>query len=137
MTHVERQEELSLTRRPSPIPVAVEMIRSKRTAGQAFTLACDASGLVDKEICSALKMDKATFSRIKAGDNTLNADLVSKFCEVVGNNIYPEWIAYQVGCGLVLLKSELERRLEERERELAREREKVEFMTTLLQGGKS
>lgn len=128
------QSELGLTRRPNRVEIPVEMVRSKRTAGAAFTLACDASGLEDKEICSALGVDKATFSRMKNGTNTLDADLIHKFCQIVGNTIYVEWIAYQVGCGTVLLKSELERRLEEMERRFEREQEKARLLADVLQG---
>lgn len=134
MKDVEGQVELALVRRANSVQVPVEMIRSKRTAGAAFTLACDASGLEDKEICSALGVDKATFSRMKNGTNTLDADLIHKFCSIVRNTIYVDWVAYQVGCGLVLLKSELERRLDEMQIALQKSREREELMRDLLQG---
>ena len=107
------QQELALTRRPQQADVSSEFVRSRKNAGAAFTLACDASGLDDKEIHLSLDMDAGTFSRIKSGKNTLNADLVSRFCRVVGNTIYVEWLAYQVGFGVVMLKTEAERRAEE------------------------
>lgn len=89
------------------------MVRAKKTAGAAFTLACDASGLEDKEIAGAFKkpIDAGTFSRIKKGTNTLDADLVAEFCEIVGNTIYADWIAYQVGCTLVMIQTEAERQM--------------------------
>lgn len=134
MSAVEMQAEMRLVRAVSRTVVPVEMIRSRRTAGQAFTLACDACGLDDKEICFALGYDKASFSRIKAGTNTLDADRIAAFCEVVGNTVYPEWIAYQTGHGLVLLKSEAERLLDQRTAELDRERERSRMLTEILQG---
>lgn len=134
MTAVAAQTEMRLVRAGNKTVIPVEMIRSRKTAGQAFTLACDACGLDDKEIAFALGYDKATFSRIKAGTNTLDADRIAAFCEVVGNTVYPEWIAYQTGHGLVLLKSEAERLLDQRTEELARERERSKLLAEILQG---
>lgn len=53
---------------------------------------------------------------------------------VVGNTIYPEWIAHQVGCALVRLKSEAERRAEEAEKALAKEKEINKVLKDLLAG---
>ena len=44
---------------------------------------------------------------------------------MVGNHIYVEWLAYQIGCGLVMLKSEAERRAEGFEQALKEERIKT------------
>lgn len=106
------QHELALRRAPVAVSVPIEMVWAKRTSGGAFTLACEASGLEDKEIYLALQMDAGTFSRIKAGKNALHGDLLRVFCEAVGNTIYAQWLAYQVDCGLVVLKTEAERRAE-------------------------
>ncbi len=107
------QGELALRREPQAIAVPIELVRSRKNKGAAFTLACDASGLDDKEIYLPLGMDKAQFSRIKSGSANLDDDLLTKFCDIVGNRVYPEWQAYQVGCTLVMIKSEAERRAEE------------------------
>lgn len=130
------QHELALARQPRCTTVPVELIHSKRTAGAAFTLACDASGLDDKEIHLALDIDAATFSRIKAGKNTLGADHIAEFCRVVGNSIYPEWIAYQIGCGLVVLKSEAERRAEQAEARAAEAEKKLAWALEVIGGRK-
>jgi plasmid maintenance system antidote protein VapI len=106
------QGELALARRPRRGEVAQEIVRAQKTAAAAFTLACSASGLDDKEIYLALGIDAGYFSNIKKGKATLQADLIARFCDVVGNAIYVEWIAYQIGCALMLVKSEAERRAE-------------------------
>ena len=66
---VEEQPELALVRRPDMIEIPIEMIRAKRSKGAAFTLACDTSGLEDKEIAMAFKpaIDAGTFSKMKKG----------------------------------------------------------------------
>ena len=126
------QHELSLIRKASQLEVPLEMIRSRKTQGAAFTLAVAASGREDKEICFDLGIDAGTFSRMKDGKNTLSADRMRDFCDAVGNTILPEWIAYQVGCGLVVLKTEAERRAEDAERRLAEAEAKVELLKSLL-----
>jgi hypothetical protein len=112
MSAVVDQAELPLTREPQHVAVPIEMIRSKKTCGGAITLACDASGLEDKEIYLALGIDAGYFSNIKKGKATLQGDLLKEFCRVVGNNVYAEWLAYQVGCTLVMVQTEAERRAE-------------------------
>jgi hypothetical protein len=133
---VEVQADLALVRRPQRIKVPVELIRTRKSKGAAFTLACDTSGLEDKEIAGAMDpaIDHGTFSRLKSGTNSLDADRIAEFCEVVGNQVYPEWLAFQVGCTLVMIQSESERRAEAAERALAEERSKVKLLTDLLQG---
>ncbi len=132
MGRVEGQSELALARRPQQVPVPVELVCAKKTAGAAFTLACDTSGLDDKEIYMALGIDAGTFSRIKSGTNTLNADRLREFCAVVGNTIFPEWLARQIGCTLVLLKTEAERRAEEAEARAMEAEKKVALLMDLM-----
>jgi hypothetical protein len=128
------QEELVLARAPQSVDVPIEMIRGRKNKGAAFTLACDASGLDDKEIYMQLSMDKAQFSRIKSGTANLDDDSLRKFCDVVGNRIYPEWQAYQVGCTLVMVKTEAERRAEEAEKRAQAAEAENRLMRQLLAG---
>ncbi len=128
------QCELALTRQPEQVAVPIEMIRAKKSAGAAFTLACDASGLDDKEIFLPLGMDKGYFSRIKSGTATLDADKVRDFCLTVGNVIYIRWMAYQTGYALVLIKTEAERRAEEAERRAEEAERENRLMRELLKG---
>lgn len=125
---------MPLAREPMKAAVPIEMVRAQKTSAAAFTLACSVSGLEDKEIYLALGIDAGYFSNIKKGKATLQADLVAQFCSLVGNTIYPEWAAYQVGCTLVVIKTEAERRAEAAEaRAIAAEAEN-KLMRQLLQG---
>lgn len=128
------QGELTLLRQAEPNEVPMEMIRRQKTAASAFALACQSSGLEDKEIYGGLGIDAGYFSRIKKGEATLQADLIQPFCDIVGNRIYPEWIAYRIGCTLMQIKSEAERRLELSEQALAAERVKVRVLTDAING---
>jgi hypothetical protein len=115
MTQFE-QPELALARKPQSAIVPIELVRNQKNAAAAFSLACSVSGLEDKEIYLSLSIDAGYFSNIKKGKATLQADLIPKFCELVENTIYPEWLAYQIGCTLVMVKSEAERRAEAAEK---------------------
>jgi hypothetical protein len=130
----DEQPELALARRAEPNEVPVEMIRRQRTAASAFCVACQSSGLEDKEIYGALGIDAGYFSRIKKGEATLQAELVAPFCDLVGNRIYPEWQAFQIGCTLVQIKSEAERRAELAEQRAAAAELRCQVMADLLRG---
>lgn len=128
------QPELALAREPQRSTVPIEVVRAQKSAAAAFTLACNVSGLEDKEIYLALGIDAGYFSNIKKGKATLQADLVAKFCEIVGNTIYPEWQAYQVGCTLVMVKTEAERRAEQAEKRAQEAELKVRVLMEALNG---
>jgi hypothetical protein len=131
---VEPQGELVLARRAEPNEVPAEMVHRQKSAAAAFCLACQSSGLEDKEIYGALDIDAGYFSRIKKGEATLQADLVAPFCELVANRIYPEWLAYRIGCTLVQIKSEAERRAEAAERRAEVAEMKVRVLQEAING---
>jgi hypothetical protein len=128
------QVELPLARAPVSASVPMEMIRAQKTHAAAFTLACSASGLEDKEIYLALEIDAGYFSNIKKGKATLQGDKLAEFCRLVGNTIYPEWMAYQVGCTLVMVKTEAERRAEVAEARARDAELKLRLLTEVMQG---
>ncbi len=128
------QAELPISRPPQQVEIPIELIRSKKTCGAAFTLACDASGMDDKEIYLPIGIDAGYFSRMKKGEATLQADMIRKFCSHVGNRIYLEWQAFQVGCTLLEIESETQRLLRvEREKFAESERENA-LLRELLTG---
>lgn len=108
---VATQRELDLFRQPEPNTVPIDLLRKQAGPGAAFSLACTSSGLLDQTIYEFVGIDAGTFSKIKKGLATLQADLLQKFCYAVNNRIYPEWCAYQIGCTLVQIQSEAERLL--------------------------
>lgn len=116
LMQVATQRELDLFRQPEANTAPVEMIRKQQGPGAAFTLACTSSGLADQSIYEFVGIDAGTFSKIKKGLATLQADQWAKFCYAVNNYIYPEWCAYQLGRTLVEIKSEAERRADAAEK---------------------
>jgi len=134
LTDAPRQEELPISRIPKAIEIPIELIRSKKNSGAAFTLACDSSGMDDKEIYLPLGIDAGYFSRMKKGEATLQGDLIRKFCDHVGNRIFIEWQAFQIGCTLQEIESETQRQLRiEREKLAEAERENA-LLRNLLVG---
>lgn len=116
MSHVEDpQGELPLTRgaKVSGFPVSNEMVRACRTPGEAISLAVRASGLDPKEVFIPLRIDAGTWSKICSDQATFPAQKIRDFCELVENRIYVEFVAYQVGCTAVMIKSEAERQIDE------------------------
>jgi hypothetical protein len=128
------QAELPLSRAPALVNIPVELVRAKKNKGAAFTLACDTSGLDDKEVFMPLGIDKAVFSRIKSGSVNLDDDLLAPFCRIVGNRIYAEWLAYQVGCQLVEIETETARQLRVAREQLASEKAENALLRQLVQG---
>lgn len=140
MSSLEDQHELALTRPAQSVSIPLEVVRAQKSHSAAFSLACSASGLDDKEIYMAIEtepgktLDAGYFSNIKKGKATLQGDLVKDFCKVVGNTIYLEWLAYQIGCTLMLIRSEAERRAEDAEQRARDAEEKLRFLTQVVQG---
>lgn len=102
-------EAASYSRMPLNLEVPVEKIRACRDSGEAFRLACIAAGLDDKEVYMPLGIDPGYFTNIKQGKATLKASLEPKFCQIVGNHIYPQWRAYQLGFELTPLNGAKDR----------------------------
>lgn len=128
------QSELALARSARASDIAIEIVHRQRNAAAAFVLACSMSGLDDKEIYLSLDIDAGHFSRIKKGEAGFPPDKLAAFCVLVGNTIYPEWMAFQVGCTLVMVKSEAERRADlAEERAMSLEAEN-KLMRSLLNG---
>lgn len=126
--------ELALARQPDQAQIPVELIRRQQHACAAFSLSCQSSGLDDKEIYLSLGIDAGTFSRIKKGEATLQGDKLAEFTRVVGNTIFLEWLAYQIGCTLVVIKSEAERRADEAEKRAKDAEAQVAMLKGLLVG---
>lgn len=134
LSQAETQRELDLFRQPERNDAPLEMIRKQQGSGAAFTLACASSGLADQTIYEFVGIDGGTFSKIKKGLATLQADDLPKFCYAVNNYIYPEWCAFQIGRTLVEIKSEAERRADALEKQLAEERRDNKLLRELVQG---
>ena len=134
LMQVATQRELELFRQPEPNTVSAELIYRQLGPGAAFTLAVSSCGLADQTVCGFVGIDAGTFSKIKHGTATLQTDLWVKFCYAVNNRIYPQWCAYQLGCALVEIKTEAERRADAAERRAHDAELKVRVLMDALNG---
>lgn len=128
------QSELALVRRAACAAIPAQLVSAQKSGHAALALACQAAGLEDKEIYLSLGIDAGHWTRIKKGEAHFPLDLIEPFCAIVGNTALPEWIAYQVGCGLVLLRSEAERRAEDAEKKLQAAEATVRLLKEVLAG---
>jgi hypothetical protein len=125
-----------LSRVANNVIVPIDLVRAQKTPGAAFALACQASGLDDKEIYGPLGIDQGYFSNIKSGKATLKAELEPLFCKLVGNRVYPEYRAYLLGCTLVMVECEAERRLRAQEQVNADLQRELALMRSLIRVSK-
>lgn len=133
LTAVE-QGELPLARRTKKAIVPPELIVRQKTLCDAIALCKQMSGLQEKEIYLALDIDPSHWTRIMKGDAHFPTDKLNQFMDLCGNETPLMWLAHSRGYGLVVLKSESERRAEEAEKALAEEREKTRMLTEILKG---
>ena len=127
------QRELSLVRTPDRTDVPLDIVTRQPSLSKAIALCIQFSGLLDKEILLALDIDAGHWSRIVKGDAHFPTNRLSDLMDICGNDAPLMWLAHARGYGLVVLRTESERRAEEAERRLAEEREKVRWLTDLLQ----
>jgi hypothetical protein len=116
------------------VDVPLSLVLKQPTLSSAIALCVQVSGLEDKEVYLTLGIDAGHWSRIMKGDAHFPVNKLSDLMDICGNEAPLMWWTYSRGYGLVLLKSEAERRAEQAE-ERAKEAEKqVKFLTQILQG---
>ena len=126
--------ELPLARTADRVDVPLELVVKQPTFAGAIALCVQLSGLEDKEVYLALEIDAGHWSRIMKGDAHFPVNKLNDLMDMCGNEAPLMWLANSRGYGLVILKTESERRAEAAERALAEERSKVKLLTDLLQG---
>ena len=134
MRLVAGQGELALARQAISRSVATEVLHAQKDMLAAFNLACNVSGLEDKEIYIALDIDAGQWSRIKQGGAHFPLNKLEELCDVLGNEILLEYLAWKRGKGVHQLETETERQLRLTNEALQRERDKNKMLTEILQG---
>lgn len=133
MRHVERQPAL-----PSPIPSADEIAR-KLSWPSALELCAEAAGYcLDKQASAEIAMDKARWSRIKAGQEGIKWEQLKEFMGAMGNPVPVLWMFHQVGFDLHSVRrreTELERRIRVLEEQNAMLAHDKRVLTEALRGG--
>lgn len=128
------QPELALARKADLMDVPLELVLKQPSLSGAVALCVQLSGLDDKEIYLSLGIDAGHWTRIMKGDAHFPLNKLNDLCTMCGNESPLLWWAHSRGYGLVMLKSEAERRAEMAAAELLMEREKNKLLMQLLQG---
>lgn len=126
--------ELPLARTADRVDVPLELVVKQPSFAGAIALCVQLSGLEDKEVYLALEIDAGHWSRIMKGDAHFQVNKLNDLMDMCGNEAPLMWLANSRGYGLVILKTEAERRAEAAERALEEERSKVRLLTDLLKG---
>lgn len=126
--------ELPLVRKAEWVEVPLDLVIKQPTFSGAIALCVQLSGLEDKEVYLSLDIDAGHWTRIMKGDAHFPVNKLNTLMDLCGNEAPLMWLANYRGYGLVVLKTEAERRAECAERALVEERAKVKWLTDLLQG---
>lgn len=115
-------------------PVDAAVIRRLPSFMSAVDLCITAAGLEPKQAYLELSIDKAQWSRIRAGQAHFPHDKLIALMDAMGNDIPLAWLAFQRGKGLHLLESEQQRLMREKDDQLADLARENKLMRELLQG---
>jgi len=131
---VDDQRELPLHRRASDVAVPLDLVLKQPTLSGAIALCVQVSGLDDKEVYLTLEIDAGHWTRIMKGDAHFPVNKLNTLMDLCGNEAPLMWLVHSRGYGLVLLKSEAERRAEEAEARAAKAEEKARLLQEILSG---
>jgi len=112
----------------------MELVRTVKSMTAAINLCMNVSGLDDKEICITLDIDPGHFSNIRSGKGHFPLNKLNDLMDLCGNQVPLIWLAHSRGYGLVVLRTEAERRADELQSQLVAEREKNRLLIDVLQG---
>jgi hypothetical protein len=128
------QPQLALCRKVDPTDIPLELVIKQPTMAGAIALCVQVSGLEEKEVYLALGIDAGHWTRIMKGDAHFPINKLNDLMNLCGNESPLIWLTHSRGYGLVMLKSEAERRAEALEKQLAEERLKNRVLVEALHG---
>lgn len=126
--------ELPLVRKVEKSDVPLPLVVRQSSLAQAIALCVQVSGLEDKEVYLSLGIDAGHWTRIMKGDAHFPVNKLGDLMDLCGNEAPLVWLSNSRGYGLVLLKTEAERRIEELESQLAHERERRQWAEDMATG---
>ncbi len=121
-----------MSRRAERTVVPVDIVSKKQSFLESILLCVNVSGLLEKEICAALEIDKGHWSNILSGKGHFPINKLNSLMDLCGNEAPLQWLANSRGYGLVVLKSEAEKQRDAAQAELAKEREKTQMLMDLI-----
>lgn len=126
--------ELPLARKPDSIDVPMELVIKQKTFACAIALCVQLSGLEEKEIYLSLDIDAGHWTRIMKGDAHFPVNKLNHMMDLCGNEAPLMWLAHSRGYGLVMLKTEADRRAEIAEARAAEAEKKLAWALEVLNG---
>lgn len=128
------QGRLMLTSAKPMLDVPLDSIMARKTLLGAINLCIDLSGLEDKECYLPLGIDAGHFSNLRKGKGHFPPDKVNDLMDLCRNEVPLIWLAHVRGYGLVVLKSEAERRAEAAEKRATEAEKKLAYAESLITG---
>lgn len=116
------------------VEVPLESILARKSLLGAINLCIDLSGLDEKEIYIPLGIDAGHWSNLRKGKGHFPPDRINDLMDLCGNEVPLIWQAYRRGYGLVVLKTEAERRAEAAEARAAQAELKVRVLMEAIAG---
>jgi hypothetical protein len=126
--------ELPLARKADRTDVPLSLVARQPTMAQAIALCVQVSGLEDKEVYLSLGIDAGHWTRIMKGDAHFPVNKLGGLMDLCGNEAPLIWLSNSRGYGLVMIKTEAERRIEQLEAELSKERERRQWAEDMATG---
>lgn len=124
--------ELPLVRKPAQASLPTELVVKQPTLSAAIALCVQVSGLEEKEVYLSLDIDAGHWTRIMKGDAHFPVNKLNLLMDLCGNEAPVIWLAHSRGYGLVMLKSEAERRAEVAESRAAEAEKKLQWALELM-----
>lgn len=125
---------LMLTRAAPMQDVPLDSIMARKTLLGAINLCIDLSGLDDKEVYLPLGVDAGHFSNLRKGKGHFPPDKINDLMDLCRNEVPLIWLAHSRGYGLVVLKTEAERRAEAAEKRALEAEKKLAYAESLIKG---
>lgn len=126
--------ELPLARKADSVMVPLELVLKQPTFAAAISLCVQVSGLEEKEVYLSLEIDAGHWTRIMKGDAHFPVNKLNALMDLCGNEAPLMWLANSRGYGLVVLKTEAERRAEAAEHRALEAETKLAWALEVLQG---
>jgi len=122
---------------PSANPEPSEVAR-KQCFAQAISMCAELAGYnLDKQAHADIGIDKARWSRIRAGTEGIKWEQLAGYMDAMGNDAPLLWMLHQRGYDLHSVKkreTEYEKRIREQQEQLADQQREIEILRKALRG---
>jgi hypothetical protein len=110
----------------------IELVQTVKTFGEVIRAAIRHWGGSEKQVYLELGIDGGNWTRMLTGKANFPPEMISKFCDIVQNDLVLHWLAYQRGFELRIIPKELEERLAQKDAELEELKKKFTYLESLF-----